>query len=286
MALAYQRHDEGVGTETAWGAFAPKGAMKALLNTTLNLPMTWAGKRTFYALRRIGRLALGRRPVDVIRFGARMRLHADRNVCEGRILFNPNYFDRKEREFLKEILPEDPVFIDAGANIGGYSFYVCDIRPKAQVVSIEAQDNTFQKLFFNARQNSHMRVHALNCALSDAEGTIRLFINDTNNGETSIRVPEGSRRVVDVQAATLLKVANDLKLKRIDAIKLDIEGAEDVVIGSFFKTAPASLFPTLILIENSQKRWGFNMIDFLGGFNYRKIRDFGGNIVLQRQASA
>ncbi len=275
-----------MSTDTAWGTYAPKGMVKLVLDTTLNLPRSWAGKRLFYALRRLGRLRLAGKPVDVVRFGAKLRLNAEHNVCEGRILFNPDYFDYSERAFLRESLPPQPVFIDAGANIGGYSFFVCHVRPDAKVISIEAQDNTFRKLSFNAAQNPQMQIQAVNCALSDKNGTVNLFINDANNGETSIRLQNGSGREVVMPAATLLKVAEDFNLSRIDAVKIDIEGAEDFVLKSFFETAPEHLFPRMILIEHAPKRWDFNVVAFLEDFSYRIIRDFGGNVVLERRASA
>jgi FkbM family methyltransferase len=272
-------------TEMTWGAYAPRGVVKLLLDTTLSLPRNWPGKRLFYALRRVGRARLAGRPVDVVRFGAKLRLNAcPNNVCEGRILFNPDYFDYRERAFLQESLPPRPVFIDAGANVGGYSFFVCHVRPGAQVISIEAQDNTYRKLSFNAAQNPQMQIQAVNCALSSENGIAKLFINDTNHGETSIRLLGGGGQGVAVTAATLLKVAQDHNLPRIDAIKLDIEGAEDMVLKSFFETAPKHLYPKMILIENSPKRWDFNVITFLEGHSYRKIRHFGGNIVLERAA--
>jgi FkbM family methyltransferase len=270
-------------SETAWGTFAPKGMSKLLLDTTLRLPRNWAGKRLFYGLRKVGRAQFGDAPVDVIRFGARMRLGAARNnVCEGRILFNPDYFDLEERAFLAESLPERPVFIDAGANIGGYSFFVCQVRPHARVIAIEADDSTYKKLSFNAGLNPRMNIETLNCALSDKSGIATFFINDKNHGESSIRDLDGRAQRVEVRAVTLLKMAKDLRLPRIDALKMDIEGAEDFVLKSFFATAPEHLLPKLILIEHSPERWDFDVITFLEDAGYRKVRKFGGNIALER----
>lgn len=286
VKLEHYVQPQSMNTDAAWGSFAPRGMLRVLLDMTSNLPYNWFGKRVFYALRRLGRMHLAGKPVDVIRLGAQLRLTVERNVCEGRILFNSDYFDARERRFLSEHLPESPIFIDAGANIGGYGFYVCHVRPKAQVISIEAQENTFKKLAFNVQQNPHMNIAPANYALADTNGTVRLFINDVNSGETSIRVKNTSHAAVDVKAITLLKLAQDFNLPRIDAIKLDIEGVEDIVLKSFFETAPEHLFPSLILIENSIGRWTFDVIDFLKRFGYLPIRDFGGNVVLERKPSA
>jgi FkbM family methyltransferase len=273
-------------TDLAWGSFAPEGMARLLLDMTGTLPSNWFGKRAFYALRRLGRMQLRGKPVDVTRLGARLRLTAERNVCEGRILFNPNYFDARERRFLSEYLPESPIFIDAGANIGGYGFYVCHVRPRAQVISIEAQEATFKKLAFNVQQNPHMNINPVNCALADTNGTIRLFLNDVNSGGTSIRVRNASNIAVDVKAVTLLKLVQEFNLSRIDAMKMDIEGAEDIVLKCFFETAPDHLFPRMILIENSVRKWTFNVIDYLKAFDYLPIRDFGANLVLERKSDA
>lgn len=286
VELVHDIQTQPVNTDAAWGSFAPKGMDRLLLDMTRNLPYNWLGKRVFYALRRLGRMHLAGKPVDVTRLGAQLRLMAERNVCEGRILFNPDYFDARERRFLSEHLPESPIFIDAGANIGGYGFYVCHVRPRAQVISIEAQENTFKKLVFNVQQNPHMNITPINCALADTNGTVRLFINDVNSGATSIRVRNASHTAVDIKGVTLLKLAQDFNLTRIDAIKLDIEGVEDIVLKSFFETAPSHLFPRLILIEHSIKRWTFDVVDFLKRFRYLPIRDFGGNVVLQREPGA
>jgi FkbM family methyltransferase len=272
-----------LATDAAWGSFTPKGISKLLLDTTQRLPRNWAGKRLFYALRKAARAQFSEGLVDVVRFGARMRLNAAaNNVCEGRILFNPDYFDLGERAFLQEHLPERPVFIDAGANIGGYSFFVCHARPQAQVIAIEAQNSTYDRLAFNAALNPWMNIYAVNCALSDKNATAAFFINDKNHGESSIRPQGASGRGVQVSTATLLKVAENFSLPRIDALKLDIEGAEDLVLKSFFETAPERLFPKLILIEHAPPRWDFDVFALLEAHGYRKLREFGGNVALKR----
>ena len=68
--------------------------------------------------------ALGGKPVDVVSIGAKMRLYPFNNVCEKRILFTPQYFDEAERDLLKSRITPEFVFIDIGANVGGYALFV------------------------------------------------------------------------------------------------------------------------------------------------------------------
>ena len=39
-------------------------------------------------------------------------------------------------------------------------------------------------------------------------------------------------------------------LAHVDAIKLDVEGAEDLVLDPFFRDAPAALYPALFIVAN------------------------------------
>lgn len=41
----------------------------------------------------------------------------------------------------------------------------------------------------------------------------------------------------------------------ITALKIDIEGAEDVALSPFLESASNEILPQLIIIENSDKRW-------------------------------
>ena len=41
------------------------------------------------------------------------------------------------------------------------------------------------------------------------------------------------------------------RIERTDAIKLDVEGAEDLILDPFFEAAPETLWPRLLLVENA-----------------------------------
>ncbi len=91
----------------------------------------WLSRRMAFVLRRAAIASLSRQPVDVEALGARMRLHPYGNVCEKRILFTPQFFDPDELSYIRRRMEAKRaaagpgfVFLDIGANIGGYSLFV------------------------------------------------------------------------------------------------------------------------------------------------------------------
>lgn len=257
--------------------------MKAIIAITKTCPNNWLGRRIAFLLRRIAIIRLRDQPIDVVRFGARMRLLPYNNTCEKRVLFTPSFFDPQERAFLSSELPTDGIFIDVGANIGAYSLFVLCAVSGAKIIAIEAQPDTYNRLTYNISQNGISNIKAINCAIANRNGEILFFINDKNSGESSIKVCDGgSLRSIKVPAVTLQKIVSDEGISRIDAIKLDIEGAEDIVLQCFFNGAPKHIWPQLILIENSTHRWDFDLLALLKEYGYVEKCRLGKNIALKR----
>ena len=212
---------------SAFGRHAPRGWLAGAVKTARLCSTSWTGKRFAFALRGVAIRALAGRPLDVEALGARMRLYPGNNVAEKNLLFTPQYFDPDERRFLKEKLGRDFVFIDVGANVGGYALFAAALGgPGARVLAIEPQPDVFERLVFNIRQNSFANVKALDCAVADRDGEITLFVDERNKGESSMRLvgTRGQGTSIRVPAKTLGTIVAEEGYGRIDCVKLDIEG--------------------------------------------------------------
>jgi hypothetical protein len=59
-----------------------------------------------------------------------------------------------------------------------------------------------------------------------------------------------------VPSRRLQRVIEDAGVARVDALKIDIEGFEDRALIPFFKDAPQSLWPRVVVIEHlSRNEW-------------------------------
>ncbi|MCO5092253.1 FkbM family methyltransferase [Bosea sp. (in: a-proteobacteria)] len=277
--------DQNPAEERPFGAFAPKAWLAGIIARTRAASDSFLGRKLAYALRRLGLRLLGGAPVDIEALGAKMRLYPSGNVCEKRVLFTPQYFDAVERELLAGRLREGFTFIDVGANIGAYSLFVAARAGRgARILAVEPQPEIFSRLAFNIAQNPFGTVKAVACALADKPGELTLFIDPTNRGESSVRILNSSAGTsVRVPAMTLLSLVEGEGYERIDAIKLDVEGAEDLILEPFLRDAPPSLWPSFIVIEDSRQRWQSDLAGLLERSGYRLLAQTRLNLVFERK---
>lgn len=279
--MSHPASDASHDAEAAWGAHAPGPLVRAILGLTRAMPDNWPGRRAALALRRVAIRALRGAPVDVEALGARMRLYPYRNVCEKKVLFTPQYFDPGELAVLAAHVAqarargESFQFIDIGANIGAYSVFVAaKAGPDARILAIEPQPDIFERLTFNIRQCPSPTVKAIACAVADKSGELTLFLDPANSGESSLRVlPSGGARSIRVPATPLLQLLQDEGFTRVNAMKLDVEGAEDIILEPFLREAPDSLLPDLIVMEDGSSRWQVDLPSLVRARGYRlKLR--------------
>ena len=271
-----------------FGSYHPTGLSGWIIERTQGLPNNWLGRRLYVFLRRIATRLLRREPLDVERLGARMRLYPYNNICDKKVLFTPQFFDPDELDLLKARMREGFAFVDVGANIGAYSLFVAaHAGPGARILAIEPQPDVFDRLTYNIRQNPFGTIKAVACAVADKPGELTMFLDGKNRGESSVKtVAAAQDGTIRVPATTLLSLLTQEGFARVDAIKLDVEGAEDIILEPFFRDAPAALHPGLIIIEKGDGQWQIDLPALLEGQGYRKIRETRLNLVFDRGGPA
>ena len=269
-----------------FGAHAPGGALSRLISATRAASSSWAGKRVAFFLRGVGVKALRGKPADVESLGARMRLYPSNNVAEKRILFTPQYFDPQELGWLEARITQDFVFVDVGANVGGYSLFVAArAGAAARILAIEPQPDIHERLVYNIRQNHFATIKTLECAVADREGEVTMFVDSGNRGETSMRiVPSRDGGRLMVRARKLADIVAAEHLGRIDAMKLDCEGAEDLILEPFFQSAPRKIWPRTLIIEHMPGRWSMDLRGYIASQGYREALRTRQNIIFERNA--
>ena len=133
-----------------------------------------------------------------------------------------------ELNFLAQLLNNDSVVIDAGANIGTHTVWFS--QHAAHVFAFEPQRIAFQTLNANVALNNCLNVHTFNAAVGDKAGHILVPVRDQHKPNNFGGVPlagttEGER--------TPLMQLDDLRLSRCDLIKADVEGMEaELLVGA------------------------------------------------------
>jgi FkbM family methyltransferase len=269
-----------------FGDFAPSGLTRWVIDRTRGLPEGWAGRRLALMLRHLAMKMLKGPPLDLETFGVRMRLYPHKNVCERRLLFTPQYFDADELKILASRIRDGFTFIDVGSNVGWYALFLAQEAGPAvstRILAVEPQPEIFDRLIYNIRQNPSCTIKAVDCAVADKTGELTLFLDPLNRGEASLKIVNSSQTdAIRVPAVTLLDLLSREGLTHVDAIKLDVEGAEDLVLGPFFRDAPASLYPSVFIVANVPERWQVDVVGLLASKGYRQILETKMNLVFER----
>lgn len=266
-------------TTAPFGTFAPQPWQTSLMAITQKLPETWLGRRFALWLRKPVLIKLGRQPADVERLGYKLRLVPHDNVSEKRVLFTPQFFDSEELKLLRQRIRPGFRFIDVGANAGLYALFVATrAGAEANIIAVEPQPAMLERLNTNIALNSFTTIHVAPIALADRDGNIKLHLSADNRGQASL---VGSGEEVDVPCRTLLSLMDTRGMQQADAMKIDIEGAEDMVLVPFFKTAPRERWPRLIFMERNDGKWKTDLPTLLTGLGYRELTPGRMNLILE-----
>lgn len=229
----------------------------------------WRKKASEYKDTAIGRALISRArkkalasetgPFDVeVETGVRARLYPAGNRCEKRAFAGVQIWDLPERLALKSAI-ETPaedvfVFLDVGANVGLYSLYVNAYARKAgrkaQIIAIEPGVETCARLEANIAANN-ATIQIIRAAVSDAPGTGHLGGGEINRGEAKLSAQSSQTETVVID--TLPRIARTLGVRRIDAMKVDIEGHDLKALTTFFEDTSPKLHPELLIVETGSE---------------------------------
>ncbi|MGL4439207.1 MAG: FkbM family methyltransferase [Bosea sp. (in: a-proteobacteria)] len=267
-----------------FGTYKAAGFVAWAIGRTRASTMAWWSRRFAFLIRRMAISSLKGAPVDTETLGARMRVFPQSNICEKRVLFMPQFFDSQELAILADHIRPGYRFIDIGANVGAYSLFVAARAGRdARVLAVEPQPGVFAKLAINISLNPFGTIKAVACAVADKAGDLTLFLDARNEGESSMRTLRSSdANAVKVPAVPLAQLLSSEGFEHVDAMKIDVEGAEDLILEPFLVPAHTSLWPRLLILEDSTSKWNMDLRSLIEHSGYKLIKQTRLNFVFVR----
>lgn len=223
-----------------------------------------------------------RLPLDIQVEGINLRCRFTDNYSEKKFVFTPWRYDRDERKLLCQALAGGGTFIDIGANVGIYTLTAIAAMGsnKGRIIAFEPNPVTLARLRFNIEANPQLETNnivVLDHGIADEETSFFLRHHGNNLGKSSIRARETEPETEDcaqgvtINCRPLLPVLSELGVDEIDALKIDIEGAEDLALTPFLNSAPDSLMPRLLIIENSESQWRTDLFQAIKSRGYTLV---------------
>jgi FkbM family methyltransferase len=206
------------------------------------------------------------------------------NPTERRAIFGR--YNETELFFLLDNLPKDGVFVDVGANSGLYSQFILASAPLGtKVISIEPNPIMVNRLRQNLslleriKPDIQSMITIENCAVGAEQKNLYLDLGDGYGSASIVESPNDQTIKVPIERLNDLFKKN--KIDKIDALKIDIEGYEDIALIPFFIPENKELFPKAIVIEHtSVDQWGTNVFNVLQSLGYAEVGRTRGNSLL------
>jgi FkbM family methyltransferase len=221
------------------------------------------------------------------RFGARMEVELP-DTIQTCILLAGIWEPGVTRYLLDALRPGD-TFIDVGANVGYHSLLAASlVGPTGRVVAFEASPTVFRSLQRNLQLNRYRNIDPWNLAISDQAGQVAIFsASEENQGHSTI-VPglaarENQRFETMIRADTLPAAVPASVLYSARIVKIDVEGAERLVIGGISGTLATFGEDTEWIVELSHEfspgghddtNWIFEQFRSHGYRAYRLPNDY------------
>lgn len=147
-------------------------------------------------------------------------------------------FSKNVTRFVDKIVKPDWVCLDIGACKGAISIAMLKKVSKGQVYSIEADPNNINLIKTNLLLNNFSPDKVYNYAVQTKNTPVKLTVFPGKNGRQTIATPKDLKPgypkpvVVKVPGISLDKFCYQQKIKHINLLKIDTEGAELEILKS------------------------------------------------------
>lgn len=184
------------------------------------------------------------------------------------LFLNKELFEQKIYKFKSQ--NKTPFIIDCGANIGLSIIYFKNLYPQSEIIAFEPDKNIFQYLKYNINSFKYNDVQLINKALWDKETNLHFTPDGSDGGRIEMDVQNAKQYTIQAT-----KLSNYL-IKKIDFLKIDIEGAELIVLQEIenklflvdnlfiefhsFQDKPQVLSKILKILENNNFRYYIEQI--------------------------
>lgn len=182
--------------------------------------------------------------------------------------------------YYDEARVKDGIIVDVGANIGIASMHFAGVAKK--VYALEPNPNIFKVLKKNTK--GYKNIECFNVGLSYENATRPFY--PSKKGEEPQSIFGGPEGGILVSFVTITDFMKDNKIKHIDAMKMDVEGAEYVILPdeTFEEAAKeidilvgeshyvASAFPDVLPVILKDYGFKTEFIETKGGNYYRELQ--------------
>lgn len=119
--------------------------------------------------------------------------------------------------------------IDAGANVGFTTIYIKSFFPDAEIIAVEPNITTFQRLDKNVKLNNLQNCKLYNIGLWSRTTQLNADTNFRDKQDWSFRLTEDGNNSITFPVISPEELISNSNWDYVDFLKIDIEGGEDEI---------------------------------------------------------
>ena len=151
----------------------------------------------------------------------------------GRKLLNQERFEAYETSLFEHFVKKGMTIVDVGANIGYYSLLAATILDgTGKVIAFEPVPRNYDLFLKSMDENGFKNILPIQKALSNRNGSqeISLDAKDYSTSSLSEKNTPQPLTSLQVETTTLDICLKEQRVSRVDVLKIDVEGAETLVL--------------------------------------------------------
>lgn len=204
--------------------------------------------------------------------------------AQGYKLFLTNkYGAGSELEFQKlfsYIVRDGYIVVDVGAHFGFYTLIAAErVGSSGRVLAFEPSSFNYRILLLNIKNNRYKNIIPFNFALGDKNTKCKIgLLNNAKSGENTMAITDDAKYVEEVSLKRFDTVLKDSKIlqqvKALDVVKIDVEGAEVLVLKGFGKLLNRVKYILCEIHPNQIKLLGTDLKEFFKMLKTKGFRIF------------
>jgi len=156
----------------------------------------------------------------------------DNGVSPG--LLNKGVYEPFQTAIFQKLLVKNMTVVNIGANIGYYTLIAAHaVGPNGRVYAFEPEPTNYKILVKNIEVNAYKNVIPIQAAVSDKQGTLKLFLDKFNFGGPSLAEQNVSIKngYIEVETDSLDNFIEKYdKALQVDLIQMDAQGSEGLIL--------------------------------------------------------
>lgn len=175
------------------------------------------------------------------------------------------------------VFQNKPVILDIGAHKGYFSLSAAQKYPNSQIYAFEPNPDNFKYLKRNLSLNKQHAVLASSYAVSTKNGTTNFYLAEESSVCHSVSkdmIPFGVEKTIKVKTKTLGSILSQNHLKKVDILKMDIEGHEYDILFSLPEKTISSIGVFMVEAHTTKRHNISDLEKFFHHHHYTTYRPY------------